>query len=238
MRNILTLTRREWLSYFYSPFAYIVMTAFVLFVGFFFYSYVKSYQDSDAWRFIIGIVEQFTALIIAPILTMRLLAEEKRQGTLEMLMTAPITELEIVLAKFLAVLSFYIFLLIPTAAYMLLLALWGKPDFGALISGYIGLVLMTGVFLAIGLFFSSLTSHQLVAALFTFVFILLLFLLDWLSQSLTGWTREVAEYAALWGHLENFGKGLIDSRDVVYALSIIIFFLFLTVRVVESKRWR
>lgn len=238
MKNILTLTKREWLAYFYSPLAYVVMTAFVFVFGLLFYLNLNWYKNVDAIRSIIGALVGFTALIIAPLLTMRLLAEEKKQGTLEILMTAPITELEIVVSKFLAVFSFYIFLLLPTITYSIILILWGNPDLGAIIAGYLGLILMSGVFLAIGLFMSSLTSNQLIASILTFAIIAGLWFADGLASSLSGRLSEVVSYISIYTHFIAFSKGLIDSRDVIYCLSIIVFWLFLTVRVLESKRWR
>lgn len=238
MKNILTLTKREWLAYFYSPLAYVVMTAFVFVFGLLFYLNLNWYKNVDAIRSIIGALVGFTALIIAPLLTMRLLAEEKKQGTLEILMTAPITELEIVVSKFLAVFSFYIFLLLPTLTYSIILILWGNPDLGAIIAGYLGLILMSGVFLAIGLFMSSLTSNQLIASILTFAIIAGLWFADGLASSLSGRLSEVVSYISIYTHFIAFSKGLIDSRDVIYCLSIIVFWLFLTVRVLESKRWR
>jgi ABC-2 type transport system permease protein len=260
MRNILTLAQRELAAYFLSPLAYVIMTAFLFFVGVVFYQTLTETPDSESMRDLLGGIS-FITLFIMPMLTMRLLAEEKRSGTLEMLMTAPVTESEIVLAKFLGGLIFYILLIIPTFAYVILLVAWGKPDLGALIAWYSGLILMAAAFVALGLFVSSFSNNQLVAAIITFILLLvgwwiipwtaatvsggivsfLNLILGWLVgklDNLTTTITEVFQYLGIVKHLITFAKGLIDSRDVVYFISVTVLFLFLSVRVVESRRWK
>ena len=238
MKNIITLSRRELASYFLSPLAYVIMTAFLVFSGYFFYTTLRYMADAMVIREILGLLG-FTSLIISTMITMRLLAEEKRSGTLETLMTAPVTETEVVVSKYISALLFFMALIAPTAAYVILLDVWGNPDYGPIISGYVGLVCMTGVFLSIGLWVSSMTSNQIVAVILTFVILLIGWVIgfagDFFSQE---YIKNTFKFIGFVQHFDSFGKGLIDTRDVIYCLSTIIFFLFLTVRTLESRRWR
>ncbi|HLD36272.1 MAG TPA: ABC transporter permease [Planctomycetota bacterium] len=238
MKNIITLSRRELASYFLSPLAYVIMTAFLVFSGYFFYTTLRYMADAMVIREILGLLG-FTSLIISTMITMRLLAEEKRSGTLETLMTAPVTETEVVVSKYLSALVFFLALIAPTAAYVILLDVWGNPDYGPIISGYVGLVCMTGVFLSIGLWVSSMTSNQIVAVILTFVILLIGWVIgfagDFFSQE---YIKNTFKFIGFVQHFDSFGKGLIDTRDVIYCLSTVVFFLFLTVRTLELRRWR
>jgi len=238
MKNIFTLTRRELAAYFYSPLAYVIMVAFLIFCGYFFYSSLRWSSDATVLRYVLELIG-FTSLIIAPMITMRLLAEEKKSGTLELLMTAPITETEVIVSKYIAALFFFTSLILPTAAYIILLVKWGNPDLGAIISGYVGLICLTGVFLSIGLFVSSLTSNQIVAVIITFILLLIGWVIGYAGEFFQNemW-KSVFKYVGFFDHFDSFRKGLIDSRDLFYCLSTIVFFLFLSSRVLESRRWR
>lgn len=238
MNNIITLTRRELAAFFYSPLAYVVITAFLFFSGYFFWSYLRWSADATVLRYVLELIG-FTSLIISPMITMRLLAEEKKAGTLEILMTAPITETQVVVSKYISALAFFISLILPTVAYIILLMKWGNPDLGAIISGYAGLISLTGVFLSIGLFVSSLTSNQIVAVIITFIILLIGWVIGYAGEFFQDamW-KEIFKYIGFFDHFDSFRKGLIDSRDLVYCLSLIVFFLFLTVRNMESRRWR
>ncbi|MBI5778701.1 MAG: ABC transporter permease subunit [Planctomycetes bacterium] len=238
MKNIITLSRRELAAYFLSPLAYVIMTAFLVFSGYFFYTALRSTADTAIMRDILGFLG-FISMILSTMITMRLLAEEKRSGTLETLMTAPVTETEVVVSKYLSALVFFLALIAPTVAYVILLAIWGNPDYGPIISSYIGLVCMTGVFLSIGLWVSSLTSNQIVAVIITFVILIIGWVIGYAGSFFSQQSiKDVFEFIGFIKHFESFGKGMIDSRDVVYCLSIVVFFLFLTVRTLESRRWR
>jgi len=238
MRAVPTIFRRELTSFFYSPIAYIVMTVFMVISGFFFYANLSRFEEvSYAMRgqfYNMAIV----FLFVSPMITMRLLAEEHRSGTIETLMTAPVTDFEVVFGKYLASVAFYIVILIPTLAYPITLAMVGSPDWGPIISGYIGIILLGGFFLSIGLFCSSLTRNQIVAAILAFVILLLLWLLDIVSRGGGDTASDVIKYLTVFYHLDAFVKGLIDTRDVIYYVSICAFCLFATVRVVESRKWR
>lgn len=258
MRNILTLTKHELTAYFLSPLAYVIMTAFLFFVGVIFYQTLMEYPNSEAMRNILGLTT-FLTIIIMPMVTMRLLAEEKRSGTLEMLMTAPITEIEVVISKFLGGLVFYIFLIIPTVVYVILLVAWGHPDLGSLIAWYLGLLFLGAVCVAIGLFVSAFTSNQIVAAIITFVILIIEYwIIPWAANTISqlicsllnlvfGAGRcdsflnplgKTLKYLGFEQHLVTLSKGLLDSRDVIFFLSVVVIFLFLTVRILESRRWK
>jgi len=238
MKNIITLSRRELASYFLSPLAYVIMTAFLIFSGYFFYTTLRYMADASVIREILGLLG-FISMIISTMITMRLLAEEKRSGTLETLMTAPVTETEVVVAKYISALIFFLALIAPTIAYVILLDIWGNPDYGTIISGYVGLVCMTGVFLSIGLWVSSLTSNQIVAVIITFVILLIGWVVGYAGDFFTQeYIKNIFKFVGFMNHFDSFGKGLIDTRDIIYCLSMIVFFLFLTVRTLESRRWR
>ncbi|MFA5793791.1 MAG: ABC transporter permease [Candidatus Brocadiia bacterium] len=237
MRNILTLVKKELALYFYSPLAYVVICAFLFFSGYFFWLITRDISDANSLRYVLETVG-FISLFFSPMITMRLLAEEKRSGTLEMLMTVPVTETQVVVSKYLSALLFFIFLNLPTMGYVVLLYKWGNPDGGALIAGYAGLFCLTGIFLAIGLFVSSFTSNQIIAAVITFVILLVVWVFGWLGSSVSSPWKEIFQYIGFFDHYESFRKGLIDSRDLVYCLSSIVFFMFLTVRMLEARRWR
>jgi ABC-2 type transport system permease protein len=170
---------------------------------------------------------------------MRLVAEEKRSGTYEMLMTAPVTEFEVAMSKYIAAVSFYLFMLAPTLLYIYILARHGRPDYGTVTSGYVGVIMLACVYLAIGLLVSSLTNSQMVAGAVTLVILLLMWVIGWAGENArSDVVREVFAYLSFSRHLEAFGKGLIDTRDVVYYASVIFMCLFGTVRSLESRRWR
>lgn len=258
MRNIWTIVRKELNSYFHSPIAYIVLAVFAVIFGYFFYSIVaifvrqsmmaSQYMEMYGQAMHMNVNEMVIrpllmnvsviSLFLVPMISMRLFAEEKRTGTIELLMTSPLTDLEIILGKFFAALILYAALLAITFVYFLLLFHYGNPDWKPLISGYLGLLLLGGCFLALGILLSTLTRNQLVAGMLTFGLFLMLWVIDWVSDYSTGVVGQVASYLALTTHLENYAKGVIDLRDTVYYLSVIGLGLFLTARSVESVRWR
>jgi len=182
-------------------------------------------------------------LFVIPVITMRLLAEEKRSGTIEVLMTAPVTELQVVLSKFLASLLFYSFVIMPGTLYLLVLHDGGKFDFELLpvAATYIGTFTIGAMFLSVGVFFSSLTRNQIVAAMLTFAVLMLLFatfVLDWFASRLPGGWGEVVKYVAVLRHLGELGKGRMDLKFILFHLSVTVFMLFATVKLVEARKWR
>ena len=257
MRNIWTIARKELNSYFRSPIAYIVITVFAIIFGYFFVSILSLFvrqsllaaqYAEEGQAFHMNVNEMVirplfmnvsvVSLFLVPMITMRLFAEEKKTGTIELLMTSAITDVEMILGKFLAALLLYAVLLGLTLVYFLFLFRYGNPDWKPLAAGYLGLLLLGGCFMALGTLLSTVTRNQLVAGMLTFGLFLMLWVIDWVNDYATGPIGQVASYLALTTHLENFAKGVLDLRDTVYYLSVIGLGLFLTVRSVESVRWR
>ena len=236
MKGTLTIARRELRSYFTSPVAYVVTAAFLVVTGYLF-TVILSLSREASLRYLFGNMSVIL-LIISPALTMRLLAEEQRSGTIELLLTAPIRDHEVVLGKFIASLGLLATMLALTLYYPLLLFLYGNPEKGHIISGYLGTLLLGAAFLSIGLFASSLTANQIVAAVLTFMALLLLWLIGSAAQLAGPGLGDVLGYLAIDQHFNDFTRGIIASRAVVYFLSVVAVFLFATVRVLESRRWR
>lgn len=242
MRNVWAIARRELGAYFASPIAYLVGAAFLAMMGFFFYSdvvFTVLGRSEPTMRYVFGVMTTLL-LFVAPMLTMRLLAEEQRLGTLELLLTAPVRDAEVALGKYLAALLFYVGLLAATGVYPLLL-FWmgGNPDVGPILSGYLGMLLFGAALLAIGLFASSLTQNQVVAVVVGTGLIILLAVASLPADAITNPTLQgILNHLDLRNHLMNFRRGLIDTTDVVYYLTVIAAFLFLTVQVLNSRRWR
>jgi ABC-2 type transport system permease protein len=180
----------------------------------------------------------FIWLMVVPMLTMRLFSEEKKSGTIELLMTSPLSTTQILLGKFFAALSLYMTIVALTLVYCLILELYGDPDWGPIWSAYLGYLLLGGTFIGVGVLASSLTENQIVAVLLAFGALLLLWLIDW-SASFAGPTAAaILTYLSIIQHLQDFQRGVIDTGDVVFYLSLTFFTLFLTSRVLESRRWR
>ncbi len=255
MRNIAAIAHKEIRSYFASPIAYVVVGLFALLFGWFYAWGVAYFVRQSMQMQMQGMtggglnVNQMLirplllnasvyVLFVLPMVTMRTYSEEKRSGTIELLLTSPITDLEIIAGKFLGALALYGCMLLVTAVYVGLLFRFGNPEWGQVATGYLGLVLMGGCFIALGLFISSLTRNQIVAAMITFAVFLFLWVIDW-AASFTGPTMsKVLSYLSIMGHYEDFAKGVIDTSHLVYYLSFITFGLFLTAKAVDSERWR
>jgi ABC-2 type transport system permease protein len=235
MTAILAIARRELRAYFGSPMGWVVLAAFLAVGGYFFVAGVTlaGFGDLRAWFSNVTIY----LIMLAPALTMRLIAEERQRGTIEVLMTSPVTDTQMVLGKFLAAWGFYAFMLALTLQYPLALTRLGTPDRGPIIAGYLGLLLFGGVFLAVGLLISAMTKSQVVAYVGTLFVLLFLWLLVWASNGETWWQKLLA-YIAVPTHLESFAKGLIDTRDLFFYLSFIGGMLFLSVRAVAAWKWR
>jgi len=238
MISVPTLVRREANAIFLSPIVYIVTAVFLLLSGYFFYAITVGSREPSL-RYVIDNMA-ITLLFVTPMITMRLLSEEAKTGTLQTLMTTPVTDFEVVLAKFIAGMIFYLVMIAPTIVYCIMLY-WladPNPDLGQMVAGYIGLTLLGGLFVSMGLMFSSLTQNQIVAAISALVVLLLLWVLGWAASHASGVLKDMLEYLGIGKHLASFRKGLIDTRDVIYFLSLTVFALFLTVRSVESRKWR
>jgi ABC-2 type transport system permease protein len=254
MKNVLIILRKELKGYFVSPIAYGLMAFYGIIAGWFCYVataiFVQRAMEStmmgrgmpmnvNEWvvRPLLSNV-QVIALFLIPMITMRLFAEEKRSGTIELLATSPIREIEIIIGKWVAALVMYACIIGITLANVLLLFAYGKPDWRPMLVGFLGLLLQGAAMLAIGTFISTTTRSQIVAGVATFATCLLLWVLDWVTAfSTTAWAKVVA-YMSVLSHMEPFTKGVIDTRDVVFYLSVIFVGLFLTARAMESVRWR
>ncbi len=254
MRNAWIICRKELGSYFVSPIAYLLLVMFGLICGFFFwnelaYFVVESIQTQmRGQNFPMNINEQIIrpllsnvaviGLFFIPMITMRLFAEEKRTGTIELLATSPIRDLEIILGKWMAAVILYACLLLFTALNFAFLFKYGNPDWKPLLVGYLGLLLQAGALLAIGTFISSLTKNQIIAGAATFGVELLLWVCGWVNGYETATWAKVLGYMSVITHFESFGRGVIDSKDAIYYVTLIFLGLFFTARSMESLRWR
>ncbi len=246
MKGILAIMNREFRAYFFSPMAYIVAAILLAVNGLVFWLIVSYLNDPRA-RFgaplelFFGQTIYFwlVLLFITPVLTMRLLSEERRSGTIEVLMTAPITEAQVIAGKYLAALTFYCSLWLPTLAYAGILAYYSEVDWGPVAAGYLGTFGIGALFLSVGLFASALTRSQLIAAVLTFALLIPLFTFGLVENLINDPSlREALSYLNLWQHIEEFGKGIVDSRHLIYYLSATILFLFLSTKALEAKKWR
>jgi ABC-2 type transport system permease protein len=254
MRNVLIICRKELRSYFASPVAYILLTMFGLIFGFFFWNalayFVVAGMESQmrGQTFPMNLNEQVirpllqnvsvVGLFFIPLISMRLFAEEKRTGTIELLVTSPVRDIEIVIGKWLAAVALYACLLLFTAVNFAFLFRYGHPDWKPLAVGYLGLLLLAGGLLAIGTFISTLTKNQIIAGAVTFGVCLLLWVLEWVSGYDSSSWAHVLSYMSVVTHFDSFGRGVIDSKDTIFYASVIFLGLFLTVRSMESLRWR
>ena len=235
MRNTTTIALREFKSYLASPMAYVVTGIFLVLTGFFFQSSPTTYSETSINGFLVW--GSILLLLLASVLTMRLFAEEKKMGTLELLLTAPVRDSEVVVGKFLGSLSILMAMLALTLYYPILLWAFGDPDWGPIATGYLGLFLLGCTSLAVGLFASSLTSNQIVAAVVAGGILCALWFLSMAADLLPEAMGEAIGYLSLYYHFPDFMRGVIDTRGIIYYLSITVLFLFLAIRSLESSRW-
>ena len=254
MRNAWIICRKELGSYFSSPVAYILLTMFGLICGFFFWNFLAIFVVEGMEMQMRGqsspmnINEQIIrpllsnaaviGLFFIPMITMRLFAEEKRTGTIELLATSPIRDIEIIVGKWFAALILYSCLLLFTAVNFAFLFKYGNPDWKPLLIGYLGLLLQAGGLLAIGTFISTLTKNQIIAGTVTFGVELLLWVCGWVSGYETAAWAKVLSYMSVITHFESFGRGVLDSKDLIFYVTMIFLGLFFTARSMESLRWR
>jgi ABC-2 type transport system permease protein len=260
MRNFFAVYLKEMRSYFVSPVAYVIAGVFLFLSGYLFRNILMQFNiwclqfaqrsQTMGMRGMPNlnlnemVVTQFFAvmdfiwLLVVPMLTMRLFAEEKKSGTLELLMTSPISTVQVLLGKFFACLTLYVLIVALTLVYCFILEIYGSPDWGPIFSAYLGYLLLGGTFISVGILASALTENQIVAVLLSFGMLLLLWLIDW-SASFAGPTAaKILQSLSFIEHLQDFQRGVIDTKDVIFYLSFIFFSLFLTTRVIESRRWR
>ncbi len=257
MRNILAIAGKDLRSQFVSPIAYVVLTGYLLLAGWFFFALLTrfgmllnmymSFRNPEAMAqinlndlVIAPLLHNLSVIlvILVPVITMRSFAEEKRSGTYELLMTSPISITEIVLGKFLGAFGFVLIMVLLTAIYPLILLLYGDPEAGVVLSGFLGLLLLATAFVSVGLLTSSFTENQIIAAVSCLVSLLLLYVISWPAETASPGVGAVLKYLSLTEHFGQLVKGVIDTRDLMYFGSVIVLALFLTQRSVESLRWR
>ncbi|HLG95205.1 MAG TPA: ABC transporter permease [Bryobacteraceae bacterium] len=254
MRNIWIICRKELHGYFVSPVAYLLLTMFAIIFGFFFWNSVgyfnmvglESQMRGQAFPMSVNeyVIRPLLSnvsvigLFFIPMITMRLFAEEKRSGTIELLATSPIRDMEVILGKWFAAVILYAVLLLFTAINFAFLFRYGNPDWKPLVIGYLGLLLQAGGLLAIGTFISTLTKNQIIAGAATFGACLLLWVLEWVAGYETATWAKVLAYLSVITHFDSFAKGVLDTKDAIFYLSVIFLGLFLTSRSMESLRWR
>ena len=254
MSHILLICKKELKSYFASPIAYILMAFFGLIFGFGFYTATRDMVRYSFQAQMMGQMAQMNvneqiikpllgfastvALFLIPMITMRTFAEEKSRGTIELLLTSPVSDLQIILGKWFGAMALYICVLAMSMINIGLLFAWGKPDLKPVLVAYLGLLLQGGCLLGIGVLISTMTKNQIIAGGVTFFVCLLLWLLSWFTAFDTTAAAQVVNYLSIVTHFENFSKGVLESKDVIFYLSMIFFSLFLTSRAMESLRWR
>jgi ABC-2 type transport system permease protein len=259
MRNIFAIFNREFRYYFVSPVAYVIFTVFLLLTGYFFYMFVSQfvlmcmqsmqwaqmYQQSPPPMNVNEMVVRplfsnisIVVLFMLPLVTMRLFAEEKKMGTLELLLTSPVSNWQAVLGKYAAALAFFAALLGLSFIHQVILLVYGAPELAPILTAYLGMFLMGACFLAYGLMVSSLTDNQIVAGFMSFALFLLLWVIGWAESFAGPVFGKFFAYLCVLNHYDDFAKGVIDTKDVVFYLSSIFFGLFLTERVLTAQRWR
>jgi ABC-2 type transport system permease protein len=250
MQAFWTLTRRELASFFVSLTGYIIISVSVFLMGLSFVILLTKLQ-ADATP--LPITELFYVtpffwlilLLSAPVITMRLFALEKFTGTFETLMTTPVGDLQVVLAKFTAALLFYMFMWLPLLGYIFILRPYtsdpGALDGGAIASTFLGIFLIGAVYMSLGCFASALTRSQIIAAMISIAMGITLFLVSFLSDRVgqqADWTGDVLNYVTMVDHMRDFSRGVVDTRHVMFYMSTTVFFLFATYRIIESRRWK
>ena len=255
MNNILAIAHKELKSYFSTPIAYIVIGFFALLFGYFFYAMLVIFNQQSA-QFggleggAVDINQQLIRplflnasvilLFVLPLITMRTYSEEKRSGTIELLLTSPVTDVEIILGKFLGAMALYAAMLAITVIHMLLLFSYAnpKPEWTVPVIGYVGLLLMGGCFISVGLLISSLTKNQIVSGMVTFAVFLLLWVINWIASFTGPTTQSVLNYLSITDHFDDFTRGIVDTKHLIYYFSVMAFGLFLTARSVDTERWK
>jgi ABC-2 type transport system permease protein len=254
MRNVLAIAHKELRSYFVSPIAYIVIGLFALFFGYFYAVYLQVFiRDSMSLgqmggqqamninqQMIRPVLQNVLVLLlfVLPAVTMRTYAEERRSGTIELLLTSPLSDFQIIMGKFIGAFTLYAVMLAITLIHIGVLFAYGSPEWKPILTSYVGMLLIGGGFLSVGLFISTLTSNQIVAYIVTFSVFLMLWIISWIGSFSTGMLTDVTAYLSIIEHFDDFAKGVIDTTHVIYYLSLITFGLFLTAKSVDTERWR
>ena len=256
MRNILAIAQKELKSYFSGPIAYIAVGLWALLYGYFFVAILQFFVRQSMQMSQMGmqgpqtmnvnqqlirpLLQNVTIMIlfVMPMVTMRTYSEEKRSGTIELLLTAPLTDFQIIMGKFLGAMALYAVMLAVTTIHIALLFIYGHPEVKPILTAYLGLFLLGGCFISMGLLISSLTKNQIVAGMVTFAVFLLLWIITWIGSFSGPTVDQLTQYLSIIDHLDDFSKGVVDTKHLIYYLSFITFGLFLTAKSVDSERWR
>ena len=247
--------KKELRLYFTSPVAYALGTIFLLIAGYFFYSIFAFFTMASMQAMMnpamareLNVTDSVLRplfsnlsvilLLIMPLLTMRLIAEERRSGTIELLLTYPVRDGAVLAGKYLAALTLYAMMIGLTLAYPAMVAYFAQLEWGPLLTGYLGLLLMGGAFLAVGLFASSVTENQIVAAVITFGVLLMFWVIGWSADYAGGAFGRVLAHLSILEHNDSFSRGVLDTKDVIYYLNFTALALFLTLRTLEARRWK
>jgi ABC-2 type transport system permease protein len=257
MRNIIAIAHKELKSYFSGPIAYIAIGLWALLYGYFFVAILQFFvrrgmqmnqmgmqggpQSMNVNQELIRpLLQNVTIMIlfVMPMVTMRTYSEEKRSGTIELLLTSPLTDFQIIMGKFLGAMALYAVMLLVTTIHIGLLFIYGNPEWKPIVTAYLGLFLLGGCFISMGLLISSLTKNQIVAGMVTFAVFLLLWIITWIGSFSGPTVDQLTQYLSIIDHLDDFSKGVVDTKHVIYYVSFITFGLFLTAKSVDSERWR
>jgi ABC-2 type transport system permease protein len=253
MSNILAIAQKELRGYFATPIGYIVIGMFALLWGWFYYVMLMIFNQQSLQ---LGGLEggnvdinsqlirplflnaSVILLFVLPLVTMRIYSEEKRSGTIELLLTSPLTDAQIIIGKFLGALTLYAAMLAITAIHVGLLFSYGNPEWRVVVIGYLGLLLMGGCFISVGLLISSMTKNQIVSGMVTFAVFLMLWVINWPASFVGPNMQNILNYLSITDHFDDFTKGVLDTKHLVYYFSVMAFGLFLTARSVDTERWK
>ncbi len=258
MKNFYLIFQKELRSYFNSPIAFVVITTFLIISGYFFYTIFATFstisfqamtspimaRQYNQLNVTEMVVRPFFAnlslfmLIMLSMLTMRIFSEEKKSGTIELLLTYPVRDSEVILGKFAGCMGIFSIMVFLTVPCFILIEMFGEPEMGVVLSGYVGLFLMGAAFISLGIFASSVTENQIVAAVVSFCFLLIFFMMGYSAGFASETIGGILKYLSFTPHLDNFAKGVLDTEDIMYYLLFTLFCIFLNMRSLESKRWR
>jgi len=255
MRNILAIASKELRSYFAGPIAYIAIGLWALLYGYFYVAILQFFVRNSMQmmgqmggpqsmnvnqQLIRPLLQNVTImmLFVLPMVTMRTYSEEKRSGTIELLLTSPLSDLQIIMGKFLGAMGLYAVMLLVTVPHIALLFIYGNPEWKPILTAYLGLLLLGGCFISLGLLISSLTKNQIVAGMVTFAVFLMLWIITWIGSFSGPTVDQLTQYLSIIDHLDDFSKGVLDTKHLIYYVSFITFGLFLTAKSVDSERWR
>jgi ABC-2 type transport system permease protein len=255
MRNILAIASKELKSYFSGPIAYIALGLWALMYGYFFVAILQFFVRNSMQagmgmggppamnvnqQLIRPLLQNVTIVMLftLPMITMRTYSEEKRSGTIELLLTSPLSDWQIILGKFFGAMALFGVMLLVTLLHIGLLFVYGNPEWKPILTAYLGLLLLGGCFISLGLFISSLTRNQIVAGMVTFATFLLLWIITWIGSFAGPTVDGLTQYLSIIDHLDDFSKGVLDTKHLIYYLSFITFGLFLTAKSVDTERWR